>query len=123
MASAREKTSVDANVPTAAERRMVRVEATVDRRSWGILRGRFRADSLATPRSGAPRPPRGPGEPARAKGSSLPETIGHKVLPMLPAGLFCYLSSRLLTDEINPTKPAAAQRIRVLEWPQGTGYT
>src|SRR6266850_292297 len=92
VASAREKTSVDANVPTAAERRMVRVEATVDRRSWGILRGRFRADGLATPRSGAPRPPRGPGEPARAKGSSRLGSIGHKVLPMFPVNSVTYVS-------------------------------
>jgi hypothetical protein len=46
--------------PPACEGGIVGVARTVDRRAWGILRGRFRADELATPRSGASRPPRGP---------------------------------------------------------------
>ena len=39
---------------------IVRVESVADRGSWVILRGRFHAGGLATPPSGASRPPRGP---------------------------------------------------------------
>jgi len=48
----------------------------------GIRRGRFRADELATPRSGASRPPRGPGEPAPTKAPSLAEPVSEHRTPM-----------------------------------------
>ena len=42
-----------------------------NRPSWGFLRGRFRADGLATPGSGATRPYAGPGEAVRSKGLNV----------------------------------------------------
>jgi hypothetical protein len=56
----------------------VRVMAAVDRRSWGILDGRFRAGGLATRR-------------ARPRERQFTTDIGNKVLPMFPVNFVTYV--------------------------------